>query len=67
MDEDEEKLNKLIKSMKQKDDPSFWEIAQSLWHVNVLIMKKQNELNALRWVAFQAKIDRFISGLFRKK
>jgi hypothetical protein len=67
MDEDEKRLNELQKSMKQKDDPSFWELIQSIWRVNQVIIKKQRTLNQLRWIAFQVKLEEFISGLFRKR
>ena len=67
MDEDEKRLNELQKIMKQKDDPSFWELFQSIWHVNLLIAKKQRTINQLRWIVFQTKLEAFISGLFRKR
>jgi hypothetical protein len=67
MDEDEKRLNELQKSMKQKDDPSFWELFQSIWHINRLIVKKQRTLNQLRWIAFQTKLEVFVSGLLRKR
>jgi len=66
MGEDEKRLNELQKSMKQKDDPSFWELFQSIWHINLLIVKKQRTLNQLRWIAFQTKLEAFVLGCFVK-